>query len=345
VPVTKSPVATPAVGSGSASDAEIVLSARGLVRHFPTQGSLFTKSKRVVRAVDGVDLDLHRGQTVGVVGESGSGKSTLARLLLALDKPTAGTVTLEGRDLFALSRRELRQARRDIQIVMQDPYTSLDPRMTAGQIIAEPFRIHRNASRDNPDRAVRDLLETVGLNPDHINRYPHQFSGGQRQRIGIARAIALRPKVVICDEPVSALDVSVQAQVINLLADLQKEYHLSYIFIAHDLSVVEHVSDQVAVMYLGKIVERGNTDQIFDRPTHPYTQALLSAAPSTPGEAQSGERIILEGEIPSPLDVPSGCAFRTRCWKAQQRCVSDVPQLALHGESDHHSACHFAAPR
>lgn len=324
---------------------DVILSARGLVKQFPVRKTSIRPSERqFVRAVDGVDLDLRRGQTLGIVGESGSGKSTLARLLLALDRPTAGHVLVDGQDPFELNRRELRRARRDIQIVMQDPYTSLDPRMTAGQIIAEPFKLHRDVAPTNTRAAVQELLELVGLNPDHVNRYPHQFSGGQRQRIGIARAIALRPKIVVCDEAVSALDVSVQAQVLNLLSDLQQELDLSYIFIAHDLSVVEHVSDEVAVMYLGRIVERGTTVQVYDKALHPYTQALLSAVPSAPGQSRR-DRILLEGEIPSPLDMPSGCVFRTRCWKATDLCAQVEPVLSAGPSASHPAACHYAKER
>jgi len=320
----------------------VVLEAHDLHRHFAVPGSRVAGRRPVVRALEGVELELHEGETLGIVGESGSGKSTLARLLLALDRPTSGEVFWRGENVFAMSKRELRNARRHIQIVMQDPYTSLDPAMTAGQIVAEPYAIHR----DNPPRdrrqAVADLFELVGLNPDHVHRYPHQFSGGQRQRIGIARALALRPKVIVCDEPVSALDVSVQAQVVNLLADLQRDLGLSYIFIAHDLSVVEHVSDRIAVMYLGKIVEQGTTDEIYLGATHPYTQALISAVPSDPHKPREREPIVLEGEIPSPIAVPTGCSFRTRCWKATDICRGDIPILEARVASPHPSACHHA---
>ncbi len=327
---------------------EPVLQVRDLVRHFPlTQGVLFKKQVGAVRAVDGVTFDLHQGETLGVVGESGCGKSTLARLLLALDRPTSGQVLFHGQDVFDLRGKALRAVRRNIQIVLQDPYTSLNPRMTVGDIIGEPFDIHPEvAPRGDRRRRVQELLERVGLNPEHIHRYPHQFSGGQRQRIGIARGIALRPEVVVCDEPVSALDVSIQAQVINLLEELQADLGLSYLFIAHDLSVVRHISDRVAVMYLGRIVEIGDEDQIYGRPTMPYTQALLSAVPVPAPRARGrGEQIVLVGDAPSPADPPSGCTFRTRCWKAQEICAREEPALVVRERSDHPSRCHFAEER
>ena len=273
---------------------ETILAVDNLVKHFPiSQGILFRKTVGAVRAVDGVSFELRRGETLGVVGESGCGKSTLARLLMRLETPTSGRATLEGRDLFAARGGELRRLRRNMQMVMQDPYTSLNPRMTVGDIIGEPFEIHPEVAPKGQRQArVRELLDLVGLNPEHINRYPHQFSGGQRQRIGIARALALRPEIIVCDEPVSALDVSIQAQVVNLLEQLQDELGLSYIFIAHDLSVVRHIADRIAVMYLGKIVEIGTEDEIYERPTHPYTQALLSAVP-VPDPELRGQREII----------------------------------------------------
>jgi oligopeptide/dipeptide ABC transporter ATP-binding protein len=329
-----------------------VLEVRDLVKHFPlTRGVLFKRQVGAVQAVDGVSFDLLKGETLGVVGESGCGKSTLARLMMALETPTAGTVSFKGQDIFSLRGRELREMRRNIQIVLQDPYTSLNPRMTVADIVGEPFEIHPEvAPRASRRQKVQELLEVVGLNPEHINRYPHQFSGGQRQRIGIARGLALRPEIIICDEPVSALDVSVQAQVINLLERLQDEFGLSYIFIAHDLSVVRHIADRVAVMYLGSIVELGNEDEIYAHPTHPYTQALLSAVPvPDPAMRGKGEQIILVGDVPSPANPPSGCRFRTRCFKAQPVCAEEPPALVVrngpHDHSDHPSACHFAEER
>ncbi len=327
---------------------ETILTVDNLVKHFPiTQGVLFKKQVGAVKAVDGVSFELRRGETLGVVGESGCGKSTLARLLMRLEKPTAGRASLEGKDLFKSSGAELRRLRRNMQMVMQDPYTSLNPRMTVGDIIGEPFDIHPEAApKGSKRRRVQELLDVVGLNPEHVNRYPHQFSGGQRQRIGIARALALRPEIIVCDEPVSALDVSIQAQVINLLEQLQDEFGLSYIFIAHDLSVVRHISDRVAVMYLGKIVETGTEQEIYERATHPYTQALLSAVPVPDPDARDDGRIIrLTGDVPSPADPPSGCRFRTRCWKAQDICATREPLAVLRAVEPHPSACHFAEVR
>ncbi|MGV9295375.1 MULTISPECIES: ABC transporter ATP-binding protein [Amycolatopsis] len=323
---------------------EPILSVRDLVKHFPVRdGVLFKRTIAHVKAVDGVSFDLQPGETLGVVGESGCGKSTLAQVLMRLEEPTSGAATFEGRDLFKLRGAELRRMRREIQIVLQDPYTSLNPRMTVGDIVGEPFEIHTDvAPKGSRAKKVQELLEVVGLNPEHVNRYPHQFSGGQRQRIGIARALALRPKVIICDEPVSALDVSIQAQVMNLLGELQGEFGLSYVFIAHDLSVVRHLSTRVAVMYLGKIVEIGTEDEIYERPSHPYTQALLSAVPVADPAVRGQRQVIrLEGDVPSPIDPPSGCRFRTRCWKAADICATEVPKLEPRTDG-HLSACHFA---
>jgi oligopeptide transport system ATP-binding protein len=323
---------------------EPILEVRDLVKHFPVRvGVLFKRTIGQVRAVDGVSFELRRGETLGVVGESGCGKSTLAQVLMRLEPPTSGSATYEGKDIFKMRCSALRKLRRSIQIVLQDPYTSLNPRMTVGDIVGEPFEIHPEvAPKGSRQQKVQDLLDVVGLNPEHINRYPHQFSGGQRQRIGIARALALRPNVIICDEPVSALDVSIQAQVMNLLGELQDEFGLSYVFIAHDLSVVRHLSDRVAVMYLGKIVEIGTEEEIYEHPAHPYTQALLSAVP-VPDPSLRGQRqhIRLEGDVPSPVDPPSGCRFRTRCWKAQEICAAEEPALIVRAGA-HPSACHFA---
>ncbi|GIF01229.1 ABC transporter ATP-binding protein [Paractinoplanes rishiriensis] len=321
-----------------------ILSARGLVKHYPLmRGVVFRTRYGEVRAVDGVDLDLGRGRTLGVVGESGCGKSTMARLLTRLETPTAGDITFDGERLAGLSRAGVRQFRRRVQLIFQDPYSSLDPRRTVGDLVAEPFRIHRDVlPRRDVRPQVQELLEVVGLDPDHLNRYPHQFSGGQRQRISIARALALRPQVIVCDEPVSALDVSVQAQVINLLAKLQKDFGLSYVFIAHDLSVVRHICDRVAVMYLGRVVETGSEQEVYDHPTHPYTQALLSAAPDPDPDRRRPQRIVLTGDVPSPANPPSGCRFRTRCWKSQQRCTDEDPALKRRARP-HADACHFSA--
>ncbi|GAA2931302.1 dipeptide ABC transporter ATP-binding protein [Streptomyces thioluteus] len=337
------------------ADGGAVLEVRDLVKHYPlTQGVLVRRQVGAVRAVDGVSFDLRRGETLGVVGESGCGKSTLARLLVNLERPTAGEIRYKGEDITRLSGRALKAVRRNIQMVFQDPYTSLNPRMTVGDIVGEPYEIHPEAAPKGSRRQkVRELLDVVGLNPEHINRYPHQFSGGQRQRIGIARGLALRPEVIVADEPVSALDVSVQAQVVNLLERLQAEFDLSYVFIAHDLSVVRHISDRVAVMYLGRLAEVGTDEQIYEHPTHPYTQALLSAVPVPDPEARGlRERILLMGDVPSPANPPSGCPFRTRCWKAQRVCAEVVPPLEVPerfreagGPAAHVSACHFAGER
>ncbi|KOU24293.1 ABC transporter ATP-binding protein [Streptomyces sp. WM6368] len=341
----------------NATEREPILQVRNLVKHFPlTQGILFKKQVGAVKAVDGVSFDLYQGETLGIVGESGCGKSTVAKLLMNLERATAGEVFYKGQDISKLSGRALKAVRRNIQMVFQDPYTSLNPRMTVGDIIGEdiigePYEIHPEvAPKGSRRQKVQELLDVVGLNPEYINRYPHQFSGGQRQRIGIARGLALQPEIIICDEPVSALDVSVQAQVINLMEKLQDEFNLSYLFIAHDLSIVRHISDRVGVMYLGKMAEIGSDAEIYEHPTHPYTQALLSAVPVPDPAAREGrERIILTGDVPSPANPPSGCRFRTRCWKAEEKCSVEEPLLAvperfkgLQTLAAHESACHFA---
>lgn len=325
---------------------EPLLRVEGLVKHFTTTSGVLMKTPTgSVKAVDGISFDLHRGETLGIVGESGCGKSTLAKLLLRLEMPSAGRALFGGRDIFGMSGDDLRALRRNFQMIMQDPYTSLNPRMTVGDIIGEPFEIHPEVTPKAGRRArVQELLDLVGLNPEHISRYSHQFSGGQRQRIGIARALALNPQVIVCDEPVSALDVSIQAQIVNLLEDLQRQLGLSYLFIAHDLSVVRHIADRVAVMYLGKFVEIGTEEQIYEHATHPYTQALLSAAPPPDPTLRDRRQIIrLDGDVPSPANPPSGCRFRTRCWRAEVRCEQHEPVLTPRpGTSTHSSACHFA---
>jgi oligopeptide transport system ATP-binding protein len=323
------------------SAGEPLLEVTDLVKHFPIKaGAVIEREVARVRAVDGVSLTLHEGETLGLVGESGCGKSTLCRLILQLLAPTSGSVRFQGHELVGRSRRDLRPIRRNIQMVFQDPYASLNPRKRIGQIIGDPIELHGLARGGEVKRQVQDLLDRVGLQAEHYNRFPHEFSGGQRQRIGIARALALRPKLIIADEPVSALDVSVQAQIINLFEDLQAEFGLSYLFVAHDLGVVRHVSDRVAVMYLGKIVETARANELYDKPLHPYSNALLSAVPiPDPRRNAARERVILEGDVPSPIDPPAGCRFHTRCRWATEVCTAEEPDM-IEREQAHMAACH-----
>jgi oligopeptide transport system ATP-binding protein len=323
---------------------EVLLSVKDVTKYFPVQSGSIRRSREFVHAVDGVSLEVRRGETLGLVGETGCGKSTLARCISRLFPLTSGSVVFDGRDISTLSSRQMRPLRREVQMIFQDPYGSLNPKRRVGSIIGDPFAIHKVASGADRKRRVQEVMELVGLNPEHFNRFPAEFSGGQRQRIGVARALALHPKLIICDEPVSALDVSIQAQIINLLADLQDQLNLTYIFIAHDLSVVRHVSDRVALMYLGKVVELAPVEDIYTVPRHPYANALLSAVPiPDPIEARRRQRIILAGDVPSPIDPPSGCRFHPRCPKAQPRCVSDEPALEprLGDPPEHCVACHF----
>ncbi|MGE5831212.1 MAG: ABC transporter ATP-binding protein [Micromonosporaceae bacterium] len=323
---------------------EHLLEVSELQRHFAiTKGAIFRRTTGAVRAVDGIDFTVRAGETLGLVGESGCGKTTTGRLVSRLLEPTGGRIVLDGQDITHLSRAAMRPVRRDVQMIFQDPYSSLNPRHTVGSIISAPFKVQGIPTPQGLRKAVQELLELVGLNPEHYNRYPHEFSGGQRQRIGVARALALRPKLIVCDEPVSALDVSIQAQVVNLLEDLQHELNLTYLFIAHDLSVVRHISDRVAVMYLGKIIELAERDSLYAAPRHPYTVALMSAVPvPDPARRQrtARQRILLTGDVPSPINPPSGCRFRTRCWKAQEICAVEEPPLSPKAPG-HVAACHF----
>ncbi len=322
--------------------AEKLLEVKNLVKHFPVRGGVFSRVRAHVRAVDGISFDIEEGETLGLVGESGCGKSTAGRAILRLIEPTAGEVIFKGINILDLEREKMRQLRREMQIIFQDPYASLNPRMTIGSIVGEPLTIHNIAKGKKRDEEVASILQRVGLRPEHMRRYPHEFSGGQRQRIGIARALALNPKVIIADEPVSALDVSIQAQVINLLQDLQKDFGIAYLVISHDLSVVQHICDRIAVMYLGEIVEIAEADELIMSPRHPYTEALLSAVP-VPDPAAGGqkERIILRGDVPSPVNPPSGCRFHTRCPYKEDICAAEVPPLQVISDG-HMTACHFA---
>lgn len=328
------PVASPGAG------ADVLVDVRDVYKYFPITAGIFSRHVADVRAVDGVSFAINRGETLGLVGESGSGKTTIGRCILRLLEPTSGQILFDGEDVTKFSRSRLRAARREMQIIFQDPYASLNPRMTVGDIIAEPLQIHHLARGKAIDDRVHELLRIVGLSPYHANRYPHEFSGGQRQRIGVARALAVNPKFIVADEPVSALDVSIQAQVVNLLQDLQEQFGLTYLLIAHDLSVVRHISDRVAVMYVGKLMELADRDEIYARPLHPYTQSLLSAIPiPDPRIEARRERIILQGDIPSPVNPPSGCRFHTRCPIAFQRCIVEVPEFKNY--NGHYVACHW----
>jgi oligopeptide/dipeptide ABC transporter ATP-binding protein len=335
-------------------DSDALLRVSGVTKHFPIkQGIVFQRQVGAVRAVDGVSFSVRAGETLGLVGESGCGKSTTGRVITKLLDPTAGEIVFDGQDIAGFNRRKMRHVRNNIQMIFQDPYSSLNPRHTIGTIVGAPFRIQNTKTEGGIKAEVQGLMERVGLNPEHYNRYPHEFSGGQRQRIGIARAIALRPKLIVCDEPVSALDVSIQAQVVNLLEDLQAEYGLAYIFVAHDLSVVRHIADRVAVMYLGKIMELSDRDSLYQAPVHPYTHSLMSAVPvPDPRKEAKRERILLVGDLPSPINPPSGCVFHTRCPKYrsvlseadQQRCRSEIPLLEPKTPG-HFAACHFPEVR
>jgi oligopeptide/dipeptide ABC transporter ATP-binding protein len=329
--------------TGSTARGEEILRVEDLVKHFPVRSSLLRREIGKVQAVDGVSFSLRAGETLGLVGESGCGKSTTGRTVMRLLEPTSGRIIFRGQDISTWTPRQLRQVRRDMQFVFQDPVASLNPRMTVSDIIAEPLQVQGIFRQEGGEQRIGELLDLVGLAQEHRHRYPHEFSGGQRQRIGLARALAVRPQLLVLDEPVSALDVSIQAQIVTLYQELQEEFHLAYLFIAHDLSVVRHISDRVAVMYLGRIIEMGDKAQIYGSPTHPYTQALLSAVPiPDPVGRQTRRRIVLEGDVPKPSSPPSGCRFRTRCWKADQRCADLVPELIDRFGHGHPSACHYA---
>ncbi len=328
--------------SNPAAPGEKLMEVRDLYKHFPINAGFFRRQVGAVKAVDGVSFDVYRGETLGLVGESGCGKSTTARLLLRLLDPTGGSINFNGREISTIKGAELKALRREMQMIFQDPYSSLNPRKTVGTIISDPFVIHGiKQTKAERKAAVQVLMDTVGLNPEHYNRYPHEFSGGQRQRIGVARALALKPKVIVADEPVSALDVSIQAQILNLLRDLQRDLGLTLVFIAHDLSVVRHMCDRVAVMYLGRIVEQATSDQLYAHPRMPYTGALMSAVPvADPRLAAQKKRQVLAGDVPSPTNPPPGCRFHTRCWKAQELCRTDDPPLETK-DGGNLAACHF----
>jgi oligopeptide/dipeptide ABC transporter ATP-binding protein len=336
-PATEADAPIPQQGNG-----EVLMEVRDLVKHFPIRKGLLQRQVGAVRAVDGVSFDVFRGETLGLVGESGCGKSTTARLLLRLMAPTSGSIKFNGDEIATLKTRALKDLRREMQMIFQDPYSSLNPRKTVGTIIQEPFAIHGLSKGEGErKRAVQELMDRVGLNPEHYNRYPHEFSGGQRQRIGVARALALQPKVIVADEPVSALDVSIQAQILNLLRELQRDLGLTLIFIAHDLSVVRHMCDRVAVMYLGHVVEMASAEQLYSHPRMPYTGALMSAVPvPDPRLAKAKKRQVLAGDVPSPSNPPQACPFHTRCWKAQEICRTDTPPLEVK-EGGNLAACHF----
>lgn len=327
--------------SRHASSGNILLTARDIVKYFPIRGGVFMKEIAAVKAVDGVSLDIYKGETLGLVGESGCGKTTFGRAILRLEEPTSGEIFFEGQSILGYDKKQMRALRENMQIIFQDPFSSLNPRKTVSHIVGEPLLVHGMKSRRERDARVRELLRVVGLRRELMRRYPHQFSGGQRQRIGVARALALNPKLIVCDEAVSALDVSIQAQVINLLKDLQDEFGLTYLFISHDLSVVEHISDRVAVMYLGKIVEIASSRLLYKKPLHPYTQALLSAVPIPDPLQERGNRIILKGDVPSPIDPPPGCAFHPRCLYVKDTCRTNTPVLK-EIEAGHSAACFFA---